>query len=130
MDLLLLTVTCQAWVSCRFLNTYETHIQKWTFQAHQPLLHMLIVVCKAFLPQKMCSIQYVHTDISSDAVCDDVSMIMFQDQITEEAVAEDALGEGIVHRRLQKMVSTGTVSNNKPAEKKALSTVNTHDDAL
>ena len=91
---------------------------------------MLIVVCKAFLPQKMCSIQYVHTDISSDAVCDDVSMIMFQDQITEEAVAEDALGEGIVHRRLQKMVSTGTVSNNKPAEKKALSTVNTHDDTL
>lgn len=49
---------------------------------------------------------------------------MFQDQITEEAVAEDALGEGIVHRRLQKMVSTGTVSNNKPAEKKALTTVN------
>ena len=49
-----------------------------------------------------------------------------QDEISEEAVeAEDALGEntGIVHKRLQKMVSSATVSDNKPPEKKPLSAV-------
>ena len=49
-----------------------------------------------------------------------------QDEISEEAVeAEHALGEntGIVHKRLQKMVSTGTVSDNKPPEKKPVSSV-------
>lgn len=69
-----------------------------------------------------CIWQYLIDDIIIST-----SHTILQDQISEEAVeAEDALGEttGIVHKRLQKMVSTGTVSNNnKPMEKKPLSTV-------
>ena len=47
-----------------------------------------------------------------------------QEQISEEAVAaDDAAGNtvGMIHKRIQKMTSTGTV--NKPVEKKPLSQV-------
>ena len=89
-----------------------------------PLTYISLGGANALHDFALSTYQYIGDDIIIVGI-----LHIVQDQISEEAVAaEDALGENtsIVHKRLQKMVSTGTVSNNKPVEKKPLSTVSTY----